>query len=214
MGRCTACLLFLVVVISRLDVSWTRPRYLPRSKENDLLGFITRSRSSQCTDVSGPCYSSGHCCKSLVCIPRENQEGPLNDLLGQCIRESDLEGCESSADCRPDCRCVEFGRRRAKYCLPRGSIRRAGDAVEEEAAAAATQAPVLRAGRPPVDKQTRWRQSHFKVNGGFGSYCETNSDCSPLTEQGAPLCCQQVRRGRQLPKKMCDYLTPISVCIS
>ncbi|KAK2186647.1 hypothetical protein NP493_194g08012 [Ridgeia piscesae] len=50
--------------------------------------------------------------------------------------------------------------------------------------------------------------------GGLGSACNNNSDCKMYTSDGeSRLCCQQVKRGRQGWRKMCDRVSEVSRCI-
>jgi len=47
-----------------------------------------------------------------------------------------------------------------------------------------------------------------------GSSCDSSADCRPTMEStGDALCCQDVRRGRQGVRRICDRVTPISACI-
>ena len=47
-----------------------------------------------------------------------------------------------------------------------------------------------------------------------GSLCDSSADCRPTMESsGDALCCQDVRRGRQGVRRICDRVTPISTCI-
>ena|SRR6218665_788219 len=48
-----------------------------------------------------------------------------------------------------------------------------------------------------------------------GAECQTDADCLGMTEaKNERLCCQDVRRGRQGIKRVCDRVTPISICIT
>jgi len=47
-----------------------------------------------------------------------------------------------------------------------------------------------------------------------GSSCGDSSQCHALTDDRVSgLCCQDVHRGRQGTKRMCDRITPLSVCL-
>jgi hypothetical protein len=49
---------------------------------------------------------------------------------------------------------------------------------------------------------------------GLGAQCESSAECKPVTDvTQAQLCCQDVRRGRQGVRRICDRITTISVCI-
>ena len=49
----------------------------------------------------------------------------------------------------------------------------------------------------------------------LGSSCGETAECDAFTDDGVErrLCCQDVHRGRQGTKRMCDRVTPISVCL-
>ena len=47
-----------------------------------------------------------------------------------------------------------------------------------------------------------------------GHPCVDNTDCAPSNMEGEPLCCQEIRRYRQKPKRICDTIRPISTCIA
>lgn len=48
-----------------------------------------------------------------------------------------------------------------------------------------------------------------------GAECQTDADCLGMMEaKNEKLCCQDVRRGRQGIKRVCDRITSISVCIT
>ena len=47
-----------------------------------------------------------------------------------------------------------------------------------------------------------------------GSACASSAECRPtMSSTGETLCCQDVRRGRQGVRRICDRVTPISTCI-
>lgn len=173
--------------------------------------FAKHSRRNYCVDAAGKCFSSGQCCRGLVCAAIDDYFGQKPEVPGYCVKEKDLEVCVTNADCGPfGRRCVALGRTGERYCLPRPS--RGSDQVVDEmndiaaAAAAVKPAPAaaaaaaLLAGLP---------------SGGLGSSCTTNGDClsKMIGDSGDRLCCQDVRRGRQGVRRICDRVTTISVCI-
>jgi len=68
----------------------------------------------------------------------------------------------------------------------------------------------------PVDKgpyASKQIQADGKLSG-LGSPCETNADCKMTTDAtNIQLCCQDVRRGRQGVRRICDRVTAISICL-
>jgi len=61
----------------------------------------------------------------------------------------------------------------------------------------------LNAQEPSVKDDTK--------HGGLGAHCTASADCRTSSE--VPLCCQDVRRGRQGVRRSCDRVTPISICL-
>ena len=48
--------------------------------------------------------------------------GKNPEVPGYCVREKDLETCESSADCKGGSRCTPLGRRKMLYCIHEDDI--------------------------------------------------------------------------------------------
>lgn len=150
--------------------------------------YQPHSRRSYCVIAAGKCFSSGECCRGLVCAAIDDYFGQKPEVPGYCVKEKDLEECSTHADCAgvSGGRCVALGRTGERYCLPRST-----DVVEQV---------------PAVPGST--------ATGDLGSVCDSSADCrSSMQSSGEPLCCQDVRRGRQGVRRICDRVTPISTCI-
>lgn len=172
--------------------------------------FETHSRRSYCVNAAGKCFSSGQCCRGLVCAAIDDYFGQKPEVPGYCVKEKDLEVCATDDDCGQLGRCVALGRTGERYCLPRPSkaeglggvgLGRLAGLDAERAAAAAIVAGTLDNLKGAI--------------GGLGSSCQYNADCKPSMDIGGDkLCCQDVRRGRQGVRRICDRVTPISTCIA
>lgn len=101
--------------------------------------------------------------------------------------------CHSNDQCGSGSQCMDVDSTGQGYC---GKITSGAEKKEEE-------------------NNKEWsRHMYNDRSGRLGSLCEKTSDCKPFTMDGQDkLCCQDVHRGRQGTKRMCDRVIGISVCI-
>lgn len=151
-------------------------------------------KKSSCTEVSGQCYSSEHCCQGLVCASFDDYYGDKPEAPGSCVKEKDLHECQLDSDCEPGSRCRPMGRASELYCLPRPGY--------------------LKPAPAPVRYPTRVLASGGG-GGSLGAPCKTSSDCRAYTLDGKDqLCCKDVSRGRLGVKRLCDRAETIGSCIN
>jgi len=155
------------------------------------------SRRSYCVGSPGKCFSTGQCCEGLVCAAIDDYVGQKPEVPGYCVIEKDLQTCTASSDCETGSRCVALGRTGERYCLPKSKVK---NMIEQQVA-------------EPVDKSPFSLKQSDKLSG-LGSQCETNADCKSASDvTNIQLCCQDVRRGRQGVRRICDRVTGISICL-
>jgi len=190
----TATLTFVLAIGSSLG--WNTRHHAELADDD----FKVVHHRSYCVNAAGKCFSSGQCCKGLVCAAIDDYFGQKPEVPGYCVKEKDLEVCANSADCGEGGRCVSLGRTGERYCLPRPTQRHGAAVVADEL----NSLPAL-----PAAGHTSG------AKGGLGAQCSYSADCKPHTENGVDkLCCQNVSRGRQGVRRICDRVTPISSCIS
>jgi len=146
----------------------------------------------QCVGSGGKCYSSEQCCRHFVCAAFDDLFGLNPEVPGFCVREKDLHPCLSNSDCASDAKCLGLGRGGAAYCV----------VVNDEG-------PAKPAAPPKSHKYNTFPAAQRML----GDKCESSSECSPTTDDGDALCCQQVKRYRQKTRTICDRQTPISSCL-
>jgi hypothetical protein len=125
-------------------------------------------------------------------------------LPGRCVRNKDLKSCTTSADCGsapPEVCAVLKDSDGQRYCLP------------DEAGLGTNQHVTSLSGAGPRKHHQAYSRQLTGLNA-LGSICETDADCQPFSSEDpdARLCCQQIRRGRQGVRRICDRITAISVC--
>jgi hypothetical protein len=187
----------LVLVVVSVSVSWSMSSPMSdrdvAAEVDDILMSKWRQikkQSGYCVDAAGKCFSTGQCCRGLVCAAFDDYFGQKPEVPGLCVKEKDLQVCATNSDCEGGSKCASLGRTGERYCLPRS----------EDGA----------------NKNGLLKQAIIdKVLGGLGSECRSDSDCKTTTEvDNHQLCCQDVRRGRQGIRRVCDRKTAISQCIS
>lgn len=152
-----------------------------------------QSRSTYCVGAAGKCFSTGQCCSGLVCAAFDDYFGQKPEVPGYCVKEKDLQVCAANSDCVDGSKCASLGRTGERYCLPR---------PDEDGGDRLPMRPIALA-------------ALNKIKGGLGAECQTDADCLGMMEaKNEKLCCQDVRRGRQGIKRVCDRVTSISVCIT
>lgn len=182
---CIACLVAAAILS---PVTCRSPQQSRGYDDRDLMEVLRISRRNMCVVSGGKCFTTGHCCNGLVCAAIDDYSGEKPEVPGYCVKEKDLKVCEVNNDCEVDGRCLPLGRLNERYCLPKSGLR--------------------------FNDQAKL-VSHSKVGGGLGAPCDVDSDCRPFTTNGADrLCCQEVRKGRQGVKRLCDRITAISACVS
>lgn len=194
--RQSAGLVIFILVVGSALGSPSR-RYQQLLADEDEMKVV--HHRSYCVRAAGKCFSSGQCCKDLVCAAIDDYFGQKPEVPGYCVKEKDLEGCATSADCGEGGRCVSLGRTGERYCLPRSD-----ESVEPEASNnGINELPALPA------------SGHMKgATGGLGATCTYSADCKThVNDGGDKLCCQNVSRGRMGVRRICDRVTPISSCI-
>lgn len=152
------------------------------------------ARRSWCVGTEGRCYTTSQCCDSLVCAAFGDVYGESDEIPGYCVQEKKLEACSGDADCKLGYRCDALPHTGASFCVP-----------HHQALPAAAE----------VEAVNEEQQHYTKPVGknGLGFPCVDDSDCAPVDKHGDSLCCQEIRRYRQKPRKQCDRVLPISDCI-
>lgn len=155
-----------------------------------------QSRSSFCVGAARKCFSTGQCCAGLICAAFDDYFGQKPEVPGYCVKEKDLQVCTVNSDCSDGSKCASLGRTGERYCLPRPDE----DDKQEQLELPQQDAPISK--------------SSSSIKGGLGAACLNDADCMALTElNNEKLCCQDVRRGRQGIRRICDRITSISVCL-
>lgn len=166
--------------------SWERLKeWYMRLHRNSVFNYYPK-----CVGSGNKCYATDQCCKGFVCAAFDDLFGLNPEIPGYCVREKDLQQCVTSAECSEDAKCLALGRAKTRYCVPRPEI----------------------GGNDGVAGKSN--SAFSKDKNGLGVVCDDDTDCASFTKDGKDrLCCQEVRRYRQKAKRICDRITPISVCI-
>lgn len=149
-------------------------------------------RSDQCFGVGVKCFNSAQCCQGFVCAAFDDYSGENPAVPGFCVKEKDLELCSSNTDCLDSkTSCLSIGRMGQRYCLTDSLMRNEINPI------------------PPSSSH----HVRYPSSGRLGSVCEDSADCLKTTDNLVPLCCKDVRRGKQGIKRMCDKVDTLSPCI-
>lgn len=157
-----------------------------RSEDEEILSQLDmKKRADTCVRASGKCFNTAHCCRGLICAIFDEDINEKSEVPGNCVKSKDLQSCNSDrSGCPGGSDCVALGRAGQYYCVQHHDEDEDNDEGSES-------------------------------RGGLGAECQSSKDCMSLTDDGSvKLCCQQVRRGRQGIKRICDRVTSISECIS
>lgn len=198
--RTSLLLLLLVVGTATLTAaSWQ----LADVSDRQLLDKLRQqSPPTYCVNAAGKCFSTGQCCPGLVCAAFDDYFGQKPEVPGYCVKEKDLQVCAGSSDCAAGSKCASLGRTGERYCLPRPD--------NDDDADRQPQPPPLRPERPGRPAAA----AISVIKGGLGSDCRADVDCqTEMKTADHRLCCQDVRRGRQGVKRICDRVTSISTCL-
>jgi len=160
-----------------------------------LLEALHLTRRNQCADVSGQCFSAHQCCDGLVCAAVNDYFDEKVEFPGACVKEKDLQSCQTNADCTGGTKCLPIGRYKEFYCLPR----------------TVSQPPTSKGFNRHMERVSNTVQ---RGSGGLGASCQQSSECKLFTTDGKDeLCCKDVHRGRLGTKRLCDRVETIGVCI-
>lgn len=195
MMQCAALGAMLIIFMASVS------GYQVRFDDRDYNKRWHMSRRNYCVDSAGKCFSSGQCCDGLICAAFDDYYGQKPEVPGYCVKEKDLEMCVSEGDCPMGSRCVELGRTGERYCLPRSGSH-----------SYPPQPQLLRTYIPTESEEKE--DLGNSGSKGLGAECSTTSDCKSISEfSQTKLCCQDVRRGRQGVRRICDRITAISICL-
>lgn len=172
----------------------------PRSSGASPMAMYYKKSSIDCVDADGNCFNTDECCGGFTCAADDSEDDSAT-TPGRCIRAKNLTPCTTSADCiEVDESCSSLNDVQGQsYCLPTPSDN-ANDLQE-----------LLEVNAPGK------HQAYSKQLSEYGGSCMTSADCQQFTllhgSTKIRLCCQQVTRGRQGNRRICDRITPISICI-
>jgi hypothetical protein len=183
----------VILLVTCLAVMTSARKRLSDSEEL-LMRLEAMKRDEKCTGPAGKCFNTAHCCNGLICASFDEKSVEHPEVPGNCVKSKDLQTCGPSGgevdQCPEGSECLPLGRGCQRYCVNHQPQN------QEEAA--------------PLGADGASRSGL----GGLGSVCETSRDCAPHGEdRSVKLCCQQVRRGRQGIRQLCDRVTLISACI-
>jgi len=183
-----------VTLLLTLTLSSASSRDFNRRQLAEALLEAKRNKIEKCAEVSGQCFSTSHCCDSLVCVAMEDYFGEKPEVPGSCVKEKDLRECVVNSDCDQGESCKAMGRAATqKYCMPEP--------------------------RRAVEELTRYLPTlHHSVSdsakGSLGSACQTSSECKLFTNNGQEeMCCKDIHRGRLGIKRQCDRVDTMGACI-
>lgn len=216
----TTLLLVLVVVtlMTTTTVTSAFGRRNSRTVNNELVQTLRTMRrgGKQCFGAMTKCFSSLQCCHGFVCAAFDDHSGENPEIPGLCVKEKDLQLCDTDDDCLAGADgggdqsssssssyyapsrsvCLGFDRGIGRYCL--------SDTIRNE---------IDPFSRRTMPNQKSNHVTYYLDSGRLGSVCKTSSDCNLMTDSSVPLCCKDVRRGRQGVKRMCDKVETLAPCL-